>query len=102
MPTEAEKEEARRIAQMEQQAERARRTLERARARREQQAHEHDTTPVAIVDIHMPFMSMVTFMVKWAIASIPAIIILMLIFALVSFILGSIFGTLFEPPPRLR
>jgi hypothetical protein len=27
---------------------------------------------VVVTDIHMPFWSMVTFMVKWAIASIPA------------------------------
>jgi hypothetical protein len=33
------------------------------------------TTPVRIVDINMPFTSMVTFMVKWAFASIPAMII---------------------------
>ena len=38
---------------------------------------------VSVVDIKMPFGSMVIFMVKWAIASIPAIIIL--------FLLGSIF-----------
>ncbi len=34
---------------------------------------------VVIKDIHMPFWSMVAFMVKWAIASIPALIILTLI-----------------------
>jgi len=31
---------------------------------------------VVITDIKMPFLSMVVFMVKWAIAAIPAIIIL--------------------------
>ncbi|MEZ5490258.1 MAG: hypothetical protein R3F50_08055 [Gammaproteobacteria bacterium] len=31
---------------------------------------------VIITDIHMPFMSMVTFMVKWVLAAIPALIIL--------------------------
>jgi uncharacterized membrane protein (DUF4010 family) len=31
---------------------------------------------VTVVDIKMPFWSMVTFMVKWSIAAIPAIIIL--------------------------
>ncbi len=36
--------------------------------------------PVKIVDIRMPFWSMVIFMIKWAIASIPAFIILSLIF----------------------
>ena len=32
-----------------------------------------------MTDIHMPFWSMVIFMVKWALASIPAIIILTVI-----------------------
>lgn len=31
---------------------------------------------VVVTDIEMPFRSMVTFMVKWALASIPAVIIL--------------------------
>lgn len=43
---------------------------------------------VTVVDIKMPFMSMVIFMVKFAIASIPAMIILGAIF--------SIFGLLFD------
>jgi len=34
---------------------------------------------VVVVDIKMPFMSMVEFMVKWAIACIPALIILIFI-----------------------
>lgn len=38
--------------------------------------------PVTVTDIDMPFMSMVTFMVKWAIAAIPSILILALIFSL--------------------
>jgi hypothetical protein len=37
---------------------------------------------VIVTDIHMPFLSMVIFMAKWALASIPAIIILMLIASL--------------------
>ena len=36
----------------------------------------NDITNVSIVDIKMPFMSMVVFMVKAAIAAIPAAIIL--------------------------
>src|SRR5689334_12058824 len=36
---------------------------------------------VSITDIDMPFLSMVRFMVKWAIASIPALIILMILAA---------------------
>ncbi|PIB10698.1 hypothetical protein B853_24692 [Vibrio rotiferianus CAIM 577 = LMG 21460] len=43
---------------------------------------------VTVVDIKMPFMSMVIFMVKFAIASIPAMIILGIIFS----ILGALFG----------
>jgi len=42
---------------------------------------------MVVVDIKMPFMSMVVFMVKWAIASIPAIIILLVL----GMILGGIF-----------
>jgi hypothetical protein len=34
--------------------------------------------PVKVVDIQMSFMSMVVFMVKWALAAIPAAIILLL------------------------
>ena len=47
--------------------------------------------PVNIVDIYMPFGSMVYFMVKWAIASIPALLILMIMFAIFSgFFVGII------------
>lgn len=34
---------------------------------------------VSVADIHMPFWSMVVFMLKWAIAAIPAIILLSLL-----------------------
>ena len=37
---------------------------------------EPPSNTVTIVDIRMPFGSMVVFMVKWAIASIPAFLIL--------------------------
>ena len=48
---------------------------------------------VIISDIKMPFGSMVEFMVKWVIASIPAIIILIIIFNLITAILvGLGFG----------
>ena len=33
---------------------------------------------VRVTDIRMPFVSMVVFMVKWAIASIPALLILVI------------------------
>ena len=45
---------------------------------------------VIVTDIHMPFGSMVRFMVKWAIASIPAVIILFIIGAIISGIFGSL------------
>ena len=47
---------------------------------------------VAVVDLEMPFGSMVTFMVKWAIASIPAFIILFLIGAGLVMILLAVMG----------
>ncbi len=48
---------------------------------------------VTIVDIKMPFMSMVAFMIKVAIAAIPAFIIVSLIFVTISVILSTIFGS---------
>ena len=48
------------------------------------------TQKVKISDIDMPFVSMIVFMVKWAIASIPAILILMVLF----FIFGGLLGIL--------
>jgi len=48
---------------------------------------------VRIVDIKMPFGSMVVFMVKWAIAAIPALLILTLIAVFAAVLLsGAIFG----------
>ena len=48
---------------------------------------------MVVVDVKMSFNSMVWFMVKWVIASIPALIILWLIFMFVLAGFGSI-GTL--------
>lgn len=45
-------------------------------------ADEPSTSRVAVTDIDMPFLSMVRFMVKWAIAAIPALFIIMLAAAL--------------------
>lgn len=42
------------------------------------------TSEVVVTDIQMSFISMVVFMVKWVIASIPAFIILFIIFTVVS------------------
>jgi len=50
---------------------------------------ENRNTEVTVVDIKMPFLSMVIFMVKWSIAAIPAFIILMILwFTLVGFMSG--------------
>ena len=50
-----------------------------------------DIQRVVITDIRMSFESMVVFMVKWAIASIPAMIILMVVFTVVSSIFVGLF-----------
>ena len=39
-----------------------------------------EETQVVVTDIQMPFISMVVFMVKWALAAIPALFILFAIF----------------------
>jgi hypothetical protein len=53
-------------------------------------------TRVVVTDIRMPFWSMVTFMVKWAIAAIPAFIILMVIWVVIMALFGALGRT-----PRL-
>ena len=50
-----------------------------------------EETKIIVADIKMPFISMVIFMVKWAIAAIPAIIILFILGAILSGIFGSLF-----------
>lgn len=47
---------------------------------------------VTIIDIKMPFISMVVFLVKFAIASIPAFI----IFSIIFMTLGALFGGMFH------
>lgn len=51
---------------------------------------------VAITDVHVPFWSMVTFMVKWAIASIPALLILLLLGLVASALFGGVLYSLFR------
>ncbi len=46
-----------------------------------------------IVDVHMPFLSMVGFMIKWGLAAVPAAIILLLL----SSILGTILPAIMWP-----
>lgn len=51
----------------------------------------NDNNDVRIVDFRMSFVSMVCFMVKWTIASIPAILILgMMLAALVVIVRGVV------------
>jgi hypothetical protein len=51
---------------------------------------------VIVVDIKMPFFSMVVFMVKWAVAAIPAFFILFFLGALMFTVLFSALGI--RPP----
>lgn len=48
------------------------------------------TNHVVVTDINMSFISMVIFMVKWVVASIPAFIILSIIGAVFMMIFGGI------------
>ena len=49
-----------------------------------------ERTEVIVTDIRMPFWSMVTFMIKWAVASIPAVIALVVAAVVWGMILGSL------------
>lgn len=51
-----------------------------------------DEMAVHVVDIHMPFWSMVVFMVKWAVASIPAFLILLALVMLTYQVADSLTG----------
>lgn len=47
---------------------------------------------VVVTNIRMPFISMVIFMVKWAVASLPALMILVTIGAIVVHIISALTG----------
>ncbi|WP_305906456.1 hypothetical protein Q9L42_001130 [Methylomarinum sp. Ch1-1] len=51
-----------------------------------------DKREVVVTDIRMPFMSMVVFMVKWVIASIPAFLILGFIASIFMTVIGGMGG----------
>jgi hypothetical protein len=51
-----------------------------------------EPSKVIVVDLQMPFFSIVVLMVKWALASIPAIIILAVIFSLITGLTGGLIG----------
>lgn len=53
-----------------------------------------DRAEVVVTDIAMPFGSMVVFMVKWAIAAIPALLILGLLTSVLSFLLFGFLASL--------
>jgi hypothetical protein len=58
--------------------------------------------PIVITDIHIPFWRLVGIFVKWALAAIPATIILIIIFAIVGAIVGAIMISLgFNPKPPI-
>ena len=52
----------------------------------------NDPQEIIVTDIKMPFLSMVVFMVKWALASIPALIILFFILVILAGIFGGMTG----------
>ena len=53
-----------------------------------------DRSEVVVTDVRIPFMSMVTLMVKWTLASIPAFIILFVIAAIIAGLFGGLFAGL--------
>ena len=55
-----------------------------------------DINEVVVTDIKMSFSSMVVFMVKWAIATIPAIIILTAVGSITLGVLRAIFGAIYQ------
>lgn len=50
--------------------------------------------PVIVTDVRMPFISMVIFMVKWALASIPAMIIMTIFFTIVGVLIFFVLAAL--------
>jgi hypothetical protein len=56
------------------------------------------TNTVVVTDIKIPFWSLVVLMVKWALAAIPAVIILIAIATVASALLGLLFGGAFQWP----
>jgi hypothetical protein len=50
---------------------------------------------IVVTDIKIPFVSMVVLLVKWALAAIPAIIILISIGVAISLVLSALFGGIY-------
>jgi hypothetical protein len=55
-----------------------------------------ESEKIVVTDIKIPFRSMVVLMVKWAIATIPAFIILALIGTILFNLLGILFGNIVQ------
>jgi hypothetical protein len=55
---------------------------------------------IVVTDIHIPFWRLVGIFVKWALAAIPATIILVLIFMLIGAIIAGIFAAIGINLPR--
>jgi len=51
---------------------------------------------VVVTDIKIPFLSMVVLMVKWTLAAVPAVIILIVIASVISAALSAFFGGAFN------
>ena len=54
-----------------------------------------NTQQIVVTNIKIPFWSMVVLLVKWALAAIPAMIILIIIGMVLSMIFGAMFGGMF-------
>ena len=52
----------------------------------------NDEQRVIVTDVRMPFFSMIVFMVKWAIAAIPAVIILAVLWATTAALVEKLIG----------
>ena len=50
-----------------------------------------DAREVVVIDVKIPFWSMVVLLVKWTIAAIPAVIILVILATVASMVLGTVF-----------
>jgi len=50
-----------------------------------------DAREVVVVDVKIPFWSMVVLLVKWAIAAIPAFVILLILGVVTQMVLGAVF-----------
>ncbi|HWP16550.1 MAG TPA: hypothetical protein VNM46_13065 [Xanthobacteraceae bacterium] len=57
---------------------------------------------IAIVDIDIPFWRMVAIIIKWAFASIPAVIIISIIFAIIGAVFGVIVGMMGLSIPSMK